>query len=187
MDVLLAMSENSLMLIGASALCFIVLMTIAMRRRVGEKMGAPKFTSRERLEELTAHRGMRDDMQELLVELEELARKINAQIDTKFAKLEASIADADRRIVELRGLAGTRDAAASGKPARTSNGLNIVVDDAGAQATSDADAAPRDDVDDRRRRVYALADAGKSPLEIAEAVGQTPGEIELILSLRRNA
>ena len=38
--------------------------------------------------------------------------------------------------------------------------------------------------DPDRQAIYALADAGKAPVEIAQATGRPPGEVELVLALR---
>ena len=99
----------------------------------------------------------------LIGELQDLSRKISAEIDTRFGKLEAAIRDADRRIAVLN---------------RMSRGT--------AQDGSDAPAAGGDH-DVRYTVVYELADAGFSPVDIAKDLGRTPGEIELILNLRRTA
>jgi len=103
---------------------------------------------------------LRQDLESLVVELEELARKINAQIDTRFAKLEAVIRDADRRIAVLERL--TRQAEQASRSPR--------------------EQAPPDNA--QHEVVYKLADDGKTPIEIARQLGRTPGEIELILNLR---
>jgi len=104
---------------------------------------------------------MRRDLNELMVELQELSRRISAEIDTRFAKLEAAIRDADRRIVVLNRL--SRQAA--GGAAEPSNALS--------------------GHDIRHTVVYELADAGLTPIEIARDLGKTPGEVELILNLRK--
>jgi len=105
---------------------------------------------------------LRRDLEALLVELQELSRKISAQIDTRFAKLETVIRDADRRIAVLERLNQQADAQ-TGK---------IRVD------------TVKDDI--RHDAVYELADVGKSSVEIAKELGKTPGEVELILNLRKN-
>src|SRR5687767_8058912 len=102
---------------------------------------------------------IRRDMDLLMVELQELSRRISAEIDTRFAKLEAAIRDADRRIAVLNRL--SRSAAD-----RPDDGM-------------------KSDFDARHGVVYELADAGFSPIEIARDLGKTPGEIELILNLRK--
>lgn len=106
---------------------------------------------------------LRRDIEDLLVELQDLSRKISAEIDTRFAKLEAAIHDADRRIAALQRLTRQAQKQAVNK---TNNSA---------------------EPDDRHSIVYELADAGHTPVEIAKDLGKTPGEIELILNLRKSA
>jgi len=106
---------------------------------------------------------LQTDLEELLVELQELSRKISADIDTRFAKLEAAIRDADRRIAVLN---------------RLEHRL--------AERTGQV-AAGIDDFDVRHAVIYELADAGYSPVQIAKELGKTPGEVELILNLRKQS
>jgi len=103
---------------------------------------------------------LRRDLEALLVELQELSRKISAQIDTRFAKLEAVIRDADRRIAVLERLNRQAGAKTGTIPGET----------------------PSSDI--RHTAVYELADTGRTPVEIAKELGKTPGEVELILNLR---
>ncbi len=187
MTILAALSKGEPMVYILAIICAIIMMSISIRRRLRDKSGGPQYTASERLNDVTMQRGLRSDMEKLLVELQELSRKINAQIDTKFAKLESSIQDADRRIAELQRLLGA-DSPQKNGGATSPSQLDITVGD-------DADASPSprlhlhpgstsSSLDDRKARIYQLADAGKSSIEIAQIVGQTPGEIELILSLR---
>lgn len=121
----------------------------APRRELEPKPGPP----------VTAE--LRRDMDDLMVELQELSRKISAEIDTRYAKLEAALRDADRRIAVLNRLARQAD---PGSPVSAATGS---------------------DADSRHTVVYELADAGFTPVEIARDLGRTPGEVELILNLRR--
>jgi hypothetical protein len=95
-----------------------------------------------------------------MVELQELSRRIGAEIDTRFAKLEAAMRDADRRIAVLNRLSG-------------------MAGDVGK------DVAERNRGDRRHAVIYELADAGFSSVDIARDLGKTPGEVELILNLRK--
>jgi hypothetical protein len=104
---------------------------------------------------------LRRDLESLIVELQELSRKISAEIDTRFAKLEAAMRDADRRIAALNRLSRETD------------------------QSDGASTATADEEDERYAVVYELADAGKTPVEIALDLGKTPGEVELILNLRK--
>jgi hypothetical protein len=178
---ILALTQSQQLLLFAGVLAIMMLLTISMRRRTQQRMQLPTTRARERLEELTAQRNVRDEMEQLLGELQDLSRKINAQIDTKFAKLETAIRDADERIAELRRLSGVSpdDAGdqASPPPAGHERLSVVLGEDAEPDAT---DAASRTE----HARVYAMADAGQSAVEIAQSLGRPTGEIELILSLR---
>ena len=109
-------------------------------------------------------------MQELLVELEEMSREINSQVDTRLRALNLLVQEADAKINELRRLQGAGDR--SSEPARTQRPAE----------------EPRPDVADQRYgRVYTLAEKGYSVTEIARELGIMTGEVELILALRRTA
>lgn len=106
---------------------------------------------------LSAEERIRRDLDALMVELQELSRRTNAEIDTRFAKIEVVIRDADQRIATLNRL--TRK---------------------GGKKSAEAP----DEPDLRHQIVYELADAGMNPIQIAKELGKTPGEVELILNLR---
>jgi hypothetical protein len=110
---------------------------------------------------LAQQRSVERQMQNILVELSEMSRQITAQLDTRAAKLELLIKDADERIAKLQA----------------------------SVPVSDAPFAPRlpaePVVDPRYAEVYSLADQGRSATEIAAALNQPYGEIDLILKLRR--
>lgn len=135
-------------------------MMLSLRRRQGQ----PRRPSREPVPQPRPQVSpeLYRDLDELIVELQELSRRISAEIDTRFAKLETAIRDADRRIAVLHRL-GRREDGAAIRPG------------------SD----PATDTDSRHVVVYELADAGFSPVEIARDLGKTPGEVELILNLRK--
>jgi hypothetical protein len=56
-----------------------------------------------------------------------------------------------------------------------------------ASLTPVAPPPPSDRTDPRHERIYALADQGLSPRDIARELGRPTGEIELILALRPQA
>lgn len=134
----------------------------AREERAGANLTAPRFPAKT-ADPPDSKEKLRRDLQQLIGEIQDLSRKITADIDTRFSKLEATIRDADQRIAVLNRLSRTT-------------------------GTNTAD-LPNDspDQDIRYTVVYELADAGFSPLEIAKDLGRTPGEIELILNLRRTA
>lgn len=214
-------------LIAASFVMITFLLLRQQRRRNGN--ASPRQYRREIDAATHQGTGIRRDMERLLVELNELARQINAQIDTKFAKLEQSIADADKRISALRILieaadkarsdpapAGVGETAESSPERKTPSAerprhLDIRVGDEGVagrmaspgrsedlreteevggrkQGTADGvhgPAATSEPTDASRLRIYALADAGRSTVEIAKELHEHVGEVELILNLRQ--
>jgi len=163
---------------GGAEIFLVLLMLVvvfSMLWAARRKSNRPKFDreqfQRAEFSAMKSRQGVAGDLQELIIELEELSRRINAQIDTKFAKLEATIRHADERIEILRQL--TQQAGGTG-------GLDVTVDD----TTSESPAPGTLVSDPKRARVYALADADKSSIEIAQETGIPTGEIELILALR---
>jgi len=109
---------------------------------------------------LARQRSVEKQMQNVLVELSEMARQITAQIDTRAAKLEALIREADEKIATMK---------SNAPPA--------------LPMPPPANAMPISDP--RHAQVYALADQGRSSTEIAQQLHRPSGEIELILALRR--
>ena len=117
-----------------------------------------KREARDRGEKLAAQSPevkLRRTMEDLLVEIYELSREMNARIDTKMRAFEALL----RRAEEVAARLEKADAAggALDEPVESS----------------------------KYEEIYRLADEGKSVAEIARASGEHPGEIELILNLRR--
>ncbi len=162
-------------LLGVVLLVFIMMRLTARKQR--QSGGTPQSHARDHVAKLKEEHAVRGDMQELMVQLQDLSRDINAQIDTRFAKLEASIRAADERIDLLERLLR----AADGQPT-----LDTVVsgDDElpllpPEQPQAELPEAPHG-------RIYDLADGGRNSIQIAQETGKTPGEIELILSLRES-
>lgn len=154
------LSSDGLVPLALAMIAVFFLMS-SLRRKQRNRVERPAGPSaRPAVHEPNAR--LQNDLNDLLVELQELSRKISAEIDTRFAKLEAAIRDADRRIAVLHRL--TR---AAGQPPSTPG--------------------PTEASDSRHAIVHELADTGFTPVEIARELGKTPGEVELILNLRKQA
>lgn len=152
------------------------LMLISGRRRRREGGPSPRLYAREQLTRLKEERVVHDELSDVMTQLQLVAREISAQLDAKFIRLERSVRDADKRIERLARLTEEHDGDEAGL-------VDVTVDDAGATgAERDSPAEGKDD----RREIYALADAGKNAIEIAQAVGSSAGEVELVLALRRS-
>jgi hypothetical protein len=101
-------------------------------------------------------------------ELEDLAGKLVAEIDAKAARLERLIAEADARLTALDGALhqGARPHAARQQAGRPGT--------AGSEGFMDPISS----------QIYALADEGLPPVEIAQRLDQHTGNVELVLALR---
>jgi hypothetical protein len=108
-------------------------------------------------------RDVERQMNGVLVEMANMARQISAQIDSRSAKLEELIKEADDKIAELKSLS-------SGE---------IVQETAPSPR-----AVQKAQEDARHAEVYTLADEGLGAVEIAKRIGRQRGEVELILALR---
>jgi len=194
-------SAQSFALAAAVALITFLLLRNYRRRTMG---ASPKQYRREIDTATNKSTVLKRDMERLLVELNELARQINGQIDTRYAKLEQTMADADRRISALRVLIRaaktelkavldeTGSSGANGGDDLTLESLDITIgDEDDAPDETAADPAPQSPSDDSegldRRRIYELSDQGRQAIEIAQQLDQSVGEVELILNLRNRA
>ncbi len=167
--------QNYALLLGVVLLVFIMLRLTARKQRGAGPTS--QSHARDRVAKLKEEHAVRGDMQELMVQLQELSRDINAQIDTRFAKLEVSIRAADERINLLERLLR----AAEGQP--TVDTVLSGDDESFPSPPAQPQAAT---LGPQHGRVYDLADGGKNSVQIAQEIGKTPGEIELILSLRES-
>ena len=163
----------------------LLLVTIALtvgsaRRKLRQTGRSPSEYAREQVARLKEQQGVKGDLEQLLIELHEAARRLNAQMDTKAGRLEALIRDADARISHLRqalAASASEPHAQSAPPRVGSPEIDVVVDD----STRAAEPAGSDNL--ARHRVLSLAREGKNPVQIAQDTGVPPGEVELILAL----
>ncbi|HEY7089101.1 MAG TPA: hypothetical protein VH518_13485 [Tepidisphaeraceae bacterium] len=146
--------------LGAMALIYFTIVRPMMRRKADPLEKSAPFSS------LSQQRSTERQMQNLLVELSEMARQISAQLDTRAAKLELLIQQAEEKIAALKQAMGQTDSAPP--PPLISSPLPAL------------DEPP----DPRHADVYALADEGRDVGQIASELGRPRGEVELILALR---
>jgi hypothetical protein len=161
----------------AGIILITVTLLISSRRRKGLDAPSPKSYAREQLARLREENGIREDMEELLARVQDVARDLNAQLDTRFHKIERVLREADARVAQLERLIRVAD----GRP-----GCDLTVTDQGASGQALAERPSPPPLNPRHVAVYKLADQGQSILEIAQSTGQPAGEIELILALRPN-
>ncbi len=121
---------------------------------------------------LAQQRSVERQMQNLLVELSEMARQVTAGLDTRAAKLDALIREADEKIAALSALQNAVIVRQS-------------MDSAAPAVIPPAPPPPcAYEPDPRHAEIYTLADQGQTPSQIAGQLNRPNGEIELILALR---
>lgn len=163
----------------AAVILAVSLMVIVTRHRIirGQRSTSPP--ARELYEQLKKESSAKHDLEALMIELDELARQLMGRLDSRFAKLEATIRDADERIDRLNRMIRARQ----GNPA-----MDVTIDELGADgfaATGGPLSDPTPHAVEPHAEIHRLADQGLTPVEIAEKSGRSTGEVELILSLRR--
>jgi hypothetical protein len=127
---------------------------------------------------LSRQRSVERQMQNLLVELSDMTRQMNAQIETRAAKLQELMRQADERIAELRRL--------QGEPPDIGESSQTHVE---PEAPAPKPVIPVHDptlidIDPRHAEIYTMADQGRDAREIAAKLNRPSGEVELILALR---
>ncbi len=143
-------------------------MTFIIRGKIARR-NAARPSSRELIEKLKAPgRPRNTDAHAQMAEMEQLARRFSAQLDNKARRLEILIDEADQRIAALGG--ASEPTAAPAPPA--------------APSPPTAGGNGNRDPDELTVAVYERADAGLSPVEIAQQLDEQVGKVELILALR---
>ena len=118
---------------------------------------------------------MREQIDDMIVKLDDIGREVYAKLDNKIRVLNRLIEEADEKIKKLEALRAqtpetkAKAAETAAKPAEAAS----------------APANPSGAEKGKYATVYALADAGQSVVSISRQTGLQPGEIELLLELRR--
>jgi TolA-binding protein len=162
-----AESPWAMAVLGVGLLLVIASLFIGIRRQRAADAG--RLTATEQIERNRKLRGMQGQLEQLMVEIEEMARRVSAQLDNKAVRLEKLLDEAELKIAELQRLEE-----GATPPARTT-----------VQPPPEAAPAPSGS-DPTAQAVYDLADRGYSPLDIAQQLDEQPGKVELILALRQS-
>ncbi len=163
-------SQITMLTVGVAGLAILLLST---RRRVRRSQQSSDISVRERYDELQRESSATRDVETVMRELDQLSRQIHGRLDTKLAKLEMVIRDADERIDRLS------------RMTRSAGGAETIDVTLKPETPSAAGPSSPEGLRSRYSAVYEAADEGLTPVEIAKELGRTPGEVELILSLRK--
>ncbi|MEO0964007.1 MAG: hypothetical protein AAFY08_02710 [Planctomycetota bacterium] len=155
-------------------LLIIAWLFFSIRGRRKRNAADPSMSATDQIERNRQLRGMRGDLETIMVEIEQMAKRVGHQLDAKAVRLEHLLNQADLKIAQLE-----RDQN-DHPPAAT----------APLDTPDPSDPPPEKPTDqaadtDRRRRIYELADAGRDAHEIALELNEMPGTVELILNLRQ--
>jgi hypothetical protein len=157
------------LVIAAILVITITLLLRGYRYQARQKRGSSSHPSKHQVDK--DPRGLRagapDSIVRWEVEMQELARDLKAEIDSKMVALQHLIHDADRAANRLETALGS----ASSANAESSEEQRA----AGPQALEN---------EALREEVYTLADYGFSLADIASRLATSVGQIELILRLR---
>lgn len=162
------------LIIGAGVFLITYIVIRPFMRRKKDPFDKPAFGR-----SLSQQRTVERQMESLLVELTEMTRQMSAQLDTRAAKLEQLLEEADRKIIQLR------QASDDTPPGRVPNAVEVRADIDTTYPRSSAASVATQPTDPDHAPVYHLADAGKSIAQIAAELSLPSGEIELILALRQ--
>ncbi len=122
----------------------------------------------------------KEQMEDLIVKLHDFGREMQAKTDNKIRVLNRLIEEANEKIreMEAHGISPKPPAGTDGKSPETKSGKQT-------DGTGDVAETPSRPETGKYTSVYELADAGHDVVSIARHTGLQPGEIELLLELRK--
>ena len=161
-------NQGVLLIMGIALIAFWFMMRI--NRKAGKK-GETVLRPEEQIDRLRQSRGMHGDLERLMTEIDDLAKRVGQRLESKSQEVERLLAEADERIAELRRLQGETP---------PDNPLPRIT----PTLTPRSGAATLAD-DPLTRSVYELYDAGHAPMDIAKRLNEHVGKVELILALRK--
>ena len=156
--------------IVAVGILFIIMAMFSLgRARKGKT--ASRDSARDHVDRARKKQVVRDDLEALMVDINRMARDLGGQLDAKIIRIEKANQEADERIAQLQAL---RDELSNPSAMQNNPGPDHLLT---PQASSE-------NTDPLTRQVYALADQGQGPADIAQQLDEHVGKIELILALR---
>lgn len=154
--------------IAAVGILFIIMAMFSLgRARKGK--AASRDSARDHVDRAREKHGVRTELEALMVDINRMARDLGGQLDAKIIRIEKANQEADERIAQLQAL---RDEL---------NDPHAMKNAASQLVTPQADAETTDPL---TKQIYALADQGRGPADIAQQLDEHVGKIELILALR---
>ncbi len=169
------MTTSQVVMLVLAVVCLTAVM-LSTRRRIRESKALDQPSARRKWDTSVEPRRAARDLEQVMLELDQLSRQIHGRIDTKLAKIETLLRDADARIEKLSRL---RTALDSSKDSE-----DTACGDASARPPLPTPSPTSRTTGSKHSVILELAKEGRSMIEIAREVGKTPGEVELVLALR---
>lgn len=155
----------------AIGILFIIMAMFSLGRG-RKKRAATRDTARDHVDRARQKQHVRDELEALMVDINRMAKDLGAQLDAKVVRIEEATRQADERIAQLEALKQTL-----AEPDPYGNPPAVA-------PPADTLQAPADAADPLTSEVYALADQGVGPQDIAAKLNEHVGKVELILALR---
>ncbi|RMH30486.1 MAG: hypothetical protein D6692_02235 [Planctomycetota bacterium] len=180
----------------------LVLMYLMMRRliRRPRPAAAPHETRVQEIHDRAA--ASVTPVERAMAEAEQLARRLAATLDNKADRMDLLIQEADRKLEELNkaiaAVSRNTPVSTHDRPQRPVRTIDPSLMDRARIEQDRAERQPEprheprltrettDETNPIHRRVWALADDGMPPVEIARSLNQPIGQVELILNLRKS-
>jgi len=168
--------QNNHYVVLLLGLCMVTAwLMLRLLKRNRRKADQPILNVQERTAQARQARGIKGDLEQLMVEVEQLAKRFSAQLDAKTLEMEQLLDRADQTLDHLRGQTlqdHSTESPTSSKPAT-------------ANIHGYGDQKSRTD-DHLSHTIYQLQDEGLDADQIARRTNEHIGKVELILALRHN-
>lgn len=168
--------QNNHYVVLLLGLCLVTAwLMLRLLKRNRRKADQPILNVHERTTQTRQARGIKGDLEQLMVEVEQLAKRFAAQLDAKTFEMEQLLDRADQTLDQLRGqtIQGhSTESTSSAKPAT-------------ANVPGYGDQKSLTD-DQLSHAVYQFQDEGLNADQIARRTSEHIGKVELILALRHN-
>jgi len=165
-------------LLLAAGILLITLSMLRFYKKRSANQKDPRTAANESIERNRQLRGVRNDMESLMVEIEEYAKRMGTQLDAKSMRLEKLLEEADHKLREL----DARQGGGSVNPHPRGNGQS---ESASAAGEPPDPPPPEEPADPLARSVLELAEQGHDAHAIAQQLGEHVGKVELILALKQ--
>jgi len=169
-------------LLLAAGILLITLSMLRFYKKRSANQKDPRTAANESIERNRQLRGVRHDLESLMVEIEEYAKRMGAQLDAKSVRLEKLLDEADQK---LRAIEAQQGGATPPPAASPGNGHDPGREPSEGDTGGEDRATPQAPVDPLTRSVHELADQGHDAHAIAQQLDEHVGKVELILALRQ--